>query len=111
MEGLIPYLLNAIKKQRPHHSYRSLSVSDGSSRSYHMLTAPDSSDRLALRRIRSELDPPTAGFLDQRSAVELSGSSSIRNDSVISPSTGNRPRRIDSGGHRAWKATNAGFRR
>nr|GMC85495.1 putative beta-D-xylosidase 5-like protein [Ipomoea batatas] len=41
MEGLIPYLLHAIKKQRPnHHSFRCLS--DASNRSYHLLIGADS---------------------------------------------------------------------
>ncbi|KAG9144836.1 hypothetical protein Leryth_018974 [Lithospermum erythrorhizon] len=41
MEGLIPLIINAIKKQRPRQSYRYLS--QGSSRSYHLLLSADSS--------------------------------------------------------------------
>ncbi|KAK2974479.1 hypothetical protein RJ640_018644 [Escallonia rubra] len=59
MEGLIPFLLHTLKKQRPHNSYRSVSAS--SSRSYHLLTGAggggDSADGSSHRRTRSEFQP------------------------------------------------------
>ncbi|KAA0044340.1 putative beta-D-xylosidase 5 isoform X2 [Cucumis melo var. makuwa] len=74
MEGLIPYLFHAMKKQKPRHSYRSQSV--GSSRSYHLLiTANDESSH---RRTRSDYQPPTFEFLDQqRPSQELTHSRSV----------------------------------
>ncbi|MCD7451151.1 hypothetical protein HAX54_009776 [Datura stramonium] len=59
MEGLIPFLLHAMKKQRPHHnSFRCLS--DTSNRSYHMLVGSDSIEGSSHRRTRSEFLPPVA---------------------------------------------------
>lgn len=71
MEGLIPFLIHAMKKQhgRPHHhgSYRSFSA--GSSRSYHLLLGADQSGELegsSHRRTRSEFQPPSLDLLEQR---------------------------------------------
>ncbi|CAO2842063.1 unnamed protein product [Amaranthus hypochondriacus] len=59
MEGLIPYLVRAIKRQNLHkHSYRSMS--DSSRRSYHLLGAIDSFNGSSHRRTQSEFQPPTA---------------------------------------------------
>ncbi|KAK3035723.1 hypothetical protein RJ639_033425 [Escallonia herrerae] len=58
MEGLIPFLLHTLKKQRPHNSYRSVSAS--SSRSYHLLSGAgggDSADGSSHRRTRSDFQP------------------------------------------------------
>ncbi|KAF3435553.1 hypothetical protein FNV43_RR22642 [Rhamnella rubrinervis] len=53
MEGLIPYLLHAMKKQSPRHSYRSFS--ENSNRSYHLLNSKEpSSHGSSHRRTRSE---------------------------------------------------------
>ncbi|KAG6576920.1 hypothetical protein SDJN03_24494, partial [Cucurbita argyrosperma subsp. sororia] len=71
MEGLIPYLFHAMKKQKPRHDYRSQSV--GSSRSYHLLTNDESSHR----RTRSDFQPPRFEYLDQRSGHELMHSRSV----------------------------------
>ncbi|OWM64786.1 uncharacterized protein LOC116203817 [Punica granatum] len=72
MEGLIPYLMHAMRKQRPQHSYRCLS--DASNRSYHLLTGSDSHDGSSHRRTRSEFLPPASAsmmeFSEQRSAFE-----------------------------------------
>ncbi|WCJ17949.1 hypothetical protein M5689_000333 [Euphorbia peplus] len=70
MEGLIPFLLHAMKKQKPKNSFRSFSVD--SSRSYHLLMAAgDSFSGSSHRRTRSDFQPPVAAeFLDQRSGVE-----------------------------------------
>lgn len=66
MEGLIPYLLHAMKKQRPQHSYRSFS--ENSNRSYHLLNPKDSSHGSSHRRTRSEFQPPAnIDFLEHRS--------------------------------------------
>lgn len=58
MEGLIPYLLHAIKKQRPQHPYRCLS--DSSTRSYHLLHDGDKSTEggSSHKRTRSEFRVP-----------------------------------------------------
>nr|GEY36711.1 hypothetical protein [Tanacetum cinerariifolium] len=69
MEGLIPFLVHAMKKQRPHNSYRSVSV--GSSRSYHVLVGGDANSSTvegsSHRRTKSEFKAPTTDFLEQRS--------------------------------------------
>ncbi|KAJ9175160.1 hypothetical protein P3X46_013739 [Hevea brasiliensis] len=87
MEGLIPYLLHAMKKQRPHNSHRSFSA--GSSRSYHLFVGGgDSFNGSSHRRTRSEFRPPNMEFLEQRSGLEyLQYSSNLRKRSVNSPST------------------------
>lgn len=72
MEGLIPYLFHAMKKQKPRHNYRSQSV--GSSRSYHLLINDESSHR----RTRSDFQTPTTfEFSDKRSTHELTHSRSV----------------------------------
>ncbi|KAE8008083.1 hypothetical protein FH972_004630 [Carpinus fangiana] len=68
MEGLIPYLVHAIKKQKPQHSYRSFS--EGSTRSYHLLLNSDSLSGSSHRRTRSDFQPPNMEFVEQRSGVE-----------------------------------------
>ncbi|XP_062089490.1 uncharacterized protein LOC133796022 [Humulus lupulus] len=70
MEGLIPYLLHALKKDKPKNYYRS--YSDTSNRSYHRLSSESIHNNLAEgsshRRTRSEFQPPPAlDFLEQRS--------------------------------------------
>ncbi|OAY45415.1 uncharacterized protein LOC110618794 [Manihot esculenta] len=86
MEGLIPYLLHAMKKQRPQNSCRSFSAS--SSRSYHLLlSGGDSFNGSSHRRTRSEFQPPSVEFLEQRSGLDgYLNSSSLRKRSVNSPS-------------------------
>lgn len=86
MEGLIPYLLHAIKKQKPHNSYRSFS--EGSCRSYHLLIGGDSVSGSSHRRTRSEFQPPNLEFLEQKSGLEFLRSGSLRRRSVHSPSMG-----------------------
>lgn len=72
MEGLIPFLIHAVKKQNgrlPHHSSFRRSLSTGSSRSYHLLLGADKSGELegsSHRRTRSEFQPPSLDFLEQR---------------------------------------------
>ncbi|KAL8239508.1 hypothetical protein R6Q59_016075 [Mikania micrantha] len=66
MEGLIPFLMHAVKKPKPHNNYRSVSV--GSTRSYHVLVGSDAPvDGSSHRRTRSEFRSPTDDFLEQRS--------------------------------------------
>ncbi|KAK4800282.1 hypothetical protein SAY86_020769 [Trapa natans] len=63
MEGLIPYLLQAVKKQRPQHAYRCLS--DSSNRSYHLIAGNESFNGSSHRRNASEPLPPlTASSLE-----------------------------------------------
>ncbi|PIN19762.1 hypothetical protein CDL12_07552 [Handroanthus impetiginosus] len=61
MEGLIPFLIHAMKKQRPQNAYRCLSENSASGRSYHVLLAGDSVEGSSHRRTRSEIQPPS-GF-------------------------------------------------
>ncbi|XP_065871283.1 uncharacterized protein [Euphorbia lathyris] len=71
MEGLIPYLLHAMKKQKPKNTFRSFSVD--SNRSYHLLMTAggDSLTGSSHRRTRSDFQPPApAEFLDQRPSVD-----------------------------------------
>ncbi|KAF9665936.1 hypothetical protein SADUNF_Sadunf16G0177000 [Salix dunnii] len=87
MEGLIPYLLHSIKKQRPRNSYRSLSI--GSSRSYHLLMGGDQGESLngsSHRRTRSEYQPPPLEFSEQRASLDFLRSGSLRKRSLNSPS-------------------------
>ncbi|RDX69621.1 hypothetical protein CR513_51239, partial [Mucuna pruriens] len=71
MEGLIPYLIHVIKKQKPHkRSYRSFSHSESSNRSYHLLLASDSFSGSSHRRTRSDFQPPSSEFLEHRHAVD-----------------------------------------
>ncbi|KAL5713638.1 hypothetical protein ACHQM5_015694 [Ranunculus cassubicifolius] len=70
MDGLIPFLLHAIKKPKSRKSFRS----EGSSRSrsYHQLMQePDSFQGSSHRRTRSEFQAPAVEFLEQRSGIEL----------------------------------------
>ncbi|KAI8532663.1 hypothetical protein RHMOL_Rhmol11G0231000 [Rhododendron molle] len=106
MEGLIPMLFHALKKQRPHNSFRCLSEGSISNRSYHRLIGPqDSADGSSHhRRTRSEFQPSTVDhFLDQRSGQEFSRSTSSR----LAPGvTGN-----GSSAYEGWKGTGANLRR
>ncbi|CAL5438162.1 unnamed protein product [Camellia sinensis] len=97
MEGLIPLILQSLKKQRPsQQSFRCLS--DSSNRSYHLLMgAPDSFDGSSHRRTRLEFQTPpptTVDSLDHhhhphRSALELNRGSSVL---ASPPSTANGSR-------------------
>ncbi|KAI3445886.1 hypothetical protein Pfo_002551 [Paulownia fortunei] len=58
MEGLIPFLLHAMKKQRPQNAYRCLSE-NSTGRSYHLLLAGDSVEGSPHRWTRSDFQPPT----------------------------------------------------
>jgi hypothetical protein len=68
MEGLIPYLIHAIKKQKPHHHsfQRSVSHSENSNRSYHLLLESESVTGSSHRRTRSDFQQPTTEFLEHR---------------------------------------------
>ncbi|XP_027366687.1 uncharacterized protein LOC113872967 [Abrus precatorius] len=71
MEGLIPYLIHVMKKQKPHHhSFRSFSHSESSNRSYHLLLGSDSFTGSSHRRTRSDFQPPTTEFLEHRHGVD-----------------------------------------
>ncbi|KAF8050622.1 hypothetical protein N665_1922s0008 [Sinapis alba] len=86
MEGLIPYLIHAIKKdQKPQgHVYRSMSV--GSSRGCRPLMMGQEEDSSSLqgsshRRTRSEYKPPVRmDMFDQTSSGGF-GEDSLNNDS------------------------------
>ncbi|CAL5209828.1 unnamed protein product [Lathyrus oleraceus] len=72
MEGLIPYLIHAIKKQKPHHHSfnRSVSHSGSINRSYHLLLESDSVTGSSHRRTRSDFQQPTSEFLEHRFGVD-----------------------------------------
>ncbi|KAF8404885.1 hypothetical protein HHK36_009780 [Tetracentron sinense] len=97
MEGLIPFILHAIKKQKPHNSYRC--VSEGSSRSYRPLTEMESLEGSSLRRTRSEFPPPASDFLEHR----FIHSRSLKKESVLSPSKPKDSAQIGSYPHHASK--------
>uniref|UniRef100_F6H658 Uncharacterized protein n=1 Tax=Vitis vinifera TaxID=29760 RepID=F6H658_VITVI len=63
MEGLIPFLFNAIKSKKAHSGYRCLS--EGSSRGYRLLAGPDSSHGSSHRRTRSEFQAPKISFEEE----------------------------------------------
>ncbi|KAF7126518.1 hypothetical protein RHSIM_Rhsim11G0151000 [Rhododendron simsii] len=97
MEGLIPMLFHALKKQRPHNSFRCFSEGSISNRSYHRLIGPqDSVDGSSHhRRTRSEFQPSTVDhFQDQRSGQEFSRSTSF--NKLGSGFAGNGSRQIGS---------------
>ncbi|KAL6560751.1 hypothetical protein OROGR_004310 [Orobanche gracilis] len=62
MEGLIPFLLKAVKKQAPLSAYRSLSENSVTGRGYHLLLAGDSSEGSSHRRTRSDYQPPSTAY-------------------------------------------------
>ncbi|KAI7991695.1 hypothetical protein LOK49_LG12G00515 [Camellia lanceoleosa] len=100
MEGLIPLILQSLKKQRPsQQSFRCLS--DSSNRSYHLLMgAPDSFDGSSHRRTRLEFQPPPSTTVDSldhhphRSALEFNRGSSVL---APPPSTANGSRQTGFG--------------
>ncbi|KAJ0522296.1 hypothetical protein HanIR_Chr10g0481071 [Helianthus annuus] len=61
MEGLIPFVMHAMKKHKPHNSYRSLSAR------YHLLEGSVAAEGSSHRCTRSEFQPPTTDYLQQRS--------------------------------------------
>ncbi|KAI4298556.1 hypothetical protein L6164_032103 [Bauhinia variegata] len=79
MEGLIPYLIHAIKdrNQKPQNKYRSHSISEGSNRSYHLLLESDSFNGSSHRRTRSDFQlstsTATGEFSEQRYGVDGEG--------------------------------------
>ncbi|KAK8568235.1 hypothetical protein V6N13_106167 [Hibiscus sabdariffa] len=83
MEGLIPYLIHAMRKQNPTHRYRSMSA--GSSRGYHLLmgqSPAESVEGSSHRRTRSEFQPPTVElFFEQSSGLGLRGPKGDNNGS------------------------------
>ncbi|GFP99406.1 hypothetical protein PHJA_002084700 [Phtheirospermum japonicum] len=62
MEGLIPFILRAVKKQTPQNIYRSLSENSTSGRSYHLLLTRDSVEGSSHRRTCSDYQPPSAAI-------------------------------------------------
>ncbi|PSS29269.1 AT-hook motif nuclear-localized protein [Actinidia chinensis var. chinensis] len=82
MEGLIPMLVHALKKQKPHHSFRCLS--EGSNRSYHKLIEPQDSVSGSShnRRTWSEFKPSTADHFHSHSFNSTSGSRQIGSSST-----------------------------
>ncbi|KAL8540453.1 hypothetical protein ACS0TY_001888 [Phlomoides rotata] len=60
MEGLIPFLIHAVKKQKPQNVQRSLSDNSTTGRSYHRLLGGDSVEGSSHRRTRSDFQLPIA---------------------------------------------------
>ncbi|KAL3730268.1 hypothetical protein ACJRO7_027294 [Eucalyptus globulus] len=86
MEGLIPFVIRSVRKQRLYSSYRCLS--DGSARSYHLLAGGESVDGSSHRRTKSELPQLSAAeFKEQRSGVELARAHSMNKGSMVSTAT------------------------
>ncbi|KAL6502459.1 hypothetical protein OROHE_024464 [Orobanche hederae] len=77
MEGLIPFILKAVKKQVPRRAYRSLSENSVTGRSYHLLIAGESVEGSSHRRTRSDYQPPP-------SAYQLDGDNGLRQRAVTS---------------------------
>ncbi|KAH6767054.1 hypothetical protein C2S52_018037 [Perilla frutescens var. hirtella] len=68
MEGLIPFLIHAIKKQTPPNSYRCLSENSTTSRSYHLLLADGGGGGgSSHRRTRSDFQLPSTVDFSSRS--------------------------------------------
>ncbi|XP_051144238.1 uncharacterized protein LOC127260527 [Andrographis paniculata] len=70
MEGLIPFLVRAVKKQRPQNAYRCLS-DNSTGRSYHLLVAGGGSGGDD-GRIRCDLQPPATAELPIAATVSAS---------------------------------------
>ncbi|KAL4588622.1 hypothetical protein LXL04_001514 [Taraxacum kok-saghyz] len=68
MEGLIPFLMHAMKKHSLQNGYRSLST--GSTCRRHLLDGAVV-EGSSHRRTRSEFQPPTAEYLQQISGSEF----------------------------------------
>ncbi|KAL6513112.1 hypothetical protein OROGR_020598 [Orobanche gracilis] len=75
MEGLIPFLLKAMKKQAPRRAYRSLSENSVTGRSYHLLLSGNSGEGSSHRRTRSDYQPQS---------YHLDGDSGTRHRAVAS---------------------------
>ncbi|KAK7840514.1 hypothetical protein CFP56_016643 [Quercus suber] len=93
MEGLIPFLLHAIKKPKPHNRY-SRSQSEISNRSYHLLNAEESFSGSSHRRTRSEFQPPAIEFVQQRPGYGYNHSSSVHKRSTSSSSVDSYPSQV-----------------
>ncbi|KAL8188926.1 hypothetical protein R6Q57_029446 [Mikania cordata] len=61
MEGLIPFVMHAMKKHKLHKSCSSISVR------YRLLDGSVAAEGSSHRRNRSEFQPPTTEYLQQRS--------------------------------------------
>ncbi|CAH9103681.1 unnamed protein product [Cuscuta epithymum] len=90
MEGLIPYLLHAVRKQKPRHHHHTLGrcLSDNSNRSYHPLIGPEPGEGSTHRRTVSDFHAPAMlePFPDQSSVSNRSSAQSASGGgSVMSP--------------------------
>ncbi|XP_043711392.1 uncharacterized protein LOC122660237 [Telopea speciosissima] len=69
MEGLIPYIVNALKKQKSQNKYRCSSEISSSRSYYQPLNSKGSSEGSSHRRTRSDFQLPVAAdLLGQRSS-------------------------------------------
>ncbi|RVW25724.1 hypothetical protein CK203_059589 [Vitis vinifera] len=92
MEGLIPFLFNAIKSKKAHSGYRCLS--EGSSRGYRLLAGPDSSHGSSHRRTRSEFQAPKYDFTDRQPSLGFVRSLSVNKDSLFAHTAAEGSRQI-----------------
>ncbi|KAF6159775.1 hypothetical protein GIB67_030033 [Kingdonia uniflora] len=89
MEGLIPFLLHAIKKPKPKNTGYNRTASEGSSRSYHLLKSGTSSvEGSSHRRTRSEFHQRAFEFPEgeQFSGAAYQHTRNLKTGSVSSPS-------------------------
>ncbi|KAL6513113.1 hypothetical protein OROGR_020599 [Orobanche gracilis] len=77
MEGLIPLILKAVKKQVPRRVYRSLSENSVTGRSYHLLIAGDAAEGSSHRRTNSGYQPTPLAY-------QLDGDNGLRQRAVTS---------------------------
>ncbi|MCL7046442.1 hypothetical protein MKW94_008460 [Papaver nudicaule] len=90
MEGLIPFLLHAMKnKKTTQNNYRCLSEGSSRNRSYHQLiSTADSTEGSSHRRTRSEFQTPSTTELFNQSysgTVNYLRSQSLKHDTIPSP--------------------------
>ncbi|KAK9071099.1 hypothetical protein SSX86_009667 [Deinandra increscens subsp. villosa] len=82
MEGLIPFVMHAMKKHRLHNSYRALSAN------YRLLDGSVAGEGSSHGRTRSEFRPAAADYVQQRSGFGYdTGSMNFKKDSTSTTNT------------------------
>ncbi|KAL0454312.1 UNVERIFIED_CONTAM: hypothetical protein Slati_0770400 [Sesamum latifolium] len=114
MEGLIPFLVHAMKKQRPQNAYRCLSENSTTGRSYHLLLAGDSVEGSSHRRTRSDFQHSSTVEFSSGSEHLPHAKSLAARGPAASPSdadNGLRHRGFTSGSHYQVSERNNNYRR
>ncbi|KAM3291431.1 hypothetical protein P3S67_019720 [Capsicum chacoense] len=103
MEGLIPFLLHAMKKQEPQHkSFRC--HSDTSNQDYHMLVGGDSVEGSSHRRTQTEFQSPVStDFLDQSHVSNQNGSRLQFGSNIAATSSLQATATVDNLRHRKFR--------